>query len=394
MALSSRCALRFKSVCAFGSFWFALIAVPETVQATIFDVGTGQPYPTVGAVPWETLQAGDRVRIHWRPEPYHEKFVINGIGAAGPSIVVQGILGPEGQRPVIDGENATTRPQLNYWNQDRSVIKVGGSSTPNVDIARWILIENLDIRGARPSASFTSTAGIVQSYRSNAAAVHVERGEFVAIRNCIIRDSANGIFVSSSEDYIARDIFIERNYIHSNGLPGNIFVHNTYTAGLRVTYEGNRFGPLAPGAGGNNLKDRSAGLIVRYNWIEGGNRQLDLVDAEDSGTLQNDPAYRTTHVYGNVLIEPDDAGNRQIIHYGGDSGNETGYRKGTLHLYFNTIVSTRVGRTTFMRLSTDEEHCDARNNIVFVTDNGNQLSMLDDAGTLSLRNNWLKPGWV
>ena len=47
--------------------------------------------------------------------------------------------------------------------------------------------------------------------------------------------------------------------------------------------------------------------------------RLDLVET-DSLTIQNDPSYRATFVYGNVLVEPDAAGNRQIAHYGGDNG--------------------------------------------------------------------------
>ena len=106
--------------------------------------------------------------------------------------------------------------------------------------------------------------------------------------------------------------------------------------------------------------------MVRYNWIEGGNRQLDLVET-DSLTIQNSAAYRTTFVYGNVLIEPDAAGNRQIAHYGGDSGTTSKYRKGTLHFYNNTMVSYRTDRTTLFRLSTNDERADVRNNIFYVT---------------------------
>jgi len=57
-------------------------------------------------------------------------------------------------------------------------------------------------------------------------------------------------------------------------------------------------------------RNRSAGLVVRWNW----NRQLDLVDAEASPVLVNDRAYHKTFVYGNILIERDDAGNAQIGH--------------------------------------------------------------------------------
>ena len=39
------------------------------------------------------------------------------------------------------------------------------------------------------------------------------------------------------------------------------------------------YGPLRSGALGNAVKDRSAGLVVRYNRIEGGARSVDMVEA-------------------------------------------------------------------------------------------------------------------
>jgi hypothetical protein len=47
-----------------------------------------------------------------------------------------------------------------------------------------------------------------------------------------------------------------------------------------------------------------------------------------------------------------------------------------------------------MRLSTNDEHCDARNNILYVTTPGSELAMLDATGVLDLSHNWIKPGWV
>ena len=213
------------------------------------------------------------------------------------------------------------------------------------------------------------------------------------IRDCVLSDSGNGLFIGAF-DGDTQDIWIEGNWIHGNGNVGSGFEHNTYTAAIGIVYQANRFGPLRAGAGGNNLKDRSAGLVVRYNWIEGGNRQLDLVDAEDSDVLVNDPSYGETFVYGNVLIEPDGAGNSQIVHYGGDSGATAIYRKGMLHFFHNTVVSLRSGNTTLLRLSTDDESADVRNNVLYVTAPGNRLAMLDADGVLALSHNWTKPGWV
>ena len=74
-----------------------------------------------------------------------------------------------------------------------------------------------------------------------------------------------------------------------------------------IVFQDNHYGALRPGADGNNLKDRSGGLVVRYNWIENGNRQLDLVET-DHDELVADPRYNETFVYGNVLVESDGEG--------------------------------------------------------------------------------------
>src|SRR5690606_38049355 len=103
---------------------------------------------------------------------------------------------------------------------------------------------------------------------------------------------------------MTENITVSHNYIYGNGVNGSILQHNSYCEAYNILYEYNRFGPLLSGAGGGALKDRSAGCVVRYNWIESGNRQLDLVEADGSG-LEQAPNYGVTHVYGNILIEPD-----------------------------------------------------------------------------------------
>ncbi|WP_205749178.1 hypothetical protein [Desulfopila sp. IMCC35008] len=364
----------------------------EKSLATDFHIGPGQSHEAIGDVAWESLEAGDRVYIHWRSEPYYEKWVIGVSGTAESPILVSGVAGPQGQLPVIDGRNATTRQALSYWNENRGLLKIGGSSTPGVEIPSHIIIENLDLRSARPPYTFTDDSGQPGSYVNNAASFYVEIGQHLTIRNCILHDSGNGIFIGVNEGR-TQDILIEGNYIYDNGIEGRYYEHNTYTSAIGITYQYNYMGGLRSGADGNNLKDRSAGLVVRYNWIENGNRQLDLVDGEDSEVVVNDPSYRTTHVYGNILKEAEDEGNRQMIHYGGDSGTLADYRKGTLYLYNNTIISTRSDRNTLLRLSTNDESAQVFNNIIYTPEPASSLSLLDSSGHLTLRNNWLKPGW-
>ena len=130
---------------------------------------------------------------------------------------------------------------------------------------------------------------------------------------------------------------------------------------------------------GAALKDRSTGTVVRYNRITGGSRSLDLVDAEDSSPLAlADPDYRTTLVYGNVIVN-DAAVHGPIlsnmIHYGGDSGLTENYRKGTLYFVHNTVVvradqdeASGAGQwsTSLFDLDTADETAVIDDNVFFV----------------------------
>src|SRR6266851_2814464 len=88
----------------------ALIALPRAGVAADYEVGPGQKHRALSEVPWESLAPGDTVTIHWRPEPYREKWVICRRGTQQKPIVIRGGFGRGGQLPVIDGRDATTPP--------------------------------------------------------------------------------------------------------------------------------------------------------------------------------------------------------------------------------------------------------------------------------------------
>lgn len=374
-------------------YFFVFLFAAVSIKAAVYEVKPNTSLDTIAEVPWATLQPGDTVLIHWKATPYKEKWVICRQGTANAPITVRGVPNANGDLPVIDGNGAVTPLNLNFPSEQRGVIKIGSANVPADTMPKYITIENLEIRSAHPNYQFTDDSGNTQTYSSAASSIYVEKGENITIRNNKMHDSANGFFVASSDATVSRDILVEGNHIFGNGIVGSAFQHNNYTAAIGITFQYNRFGAPRAGAIGNALKDRSAGTIIRYNWIEAGNRQLDLVEGEDSVQIRNAPEYRKTFVYGNVLIEPDGAGNSQITHYGGDNGDASTYRKGTLYFYNNTVVSTRSGNTTLFRLSTNDENCDARNNIFYVTANGSNLALLDSTGVLSISHNWLKPNW-
>ena len=123
--------------------------------------------------------------------------MINTVGTAEAPVVVLGI--PDaGRRPVITGEGAVTRLELSYWNENRSVIKIGGSNLPSDDIVpAHVTLQSLDIRSGRPAYAFIDDAGGAGTYAQNAAAVHVEIGTDITIHDCLLHDCGNGLFVSS-----------------------------------------------------------------------------------------------------------------------------------------------------------------------------------------------------
>ncbi len=351
------------------------------LKAEVYEVGNDKEYQRIGDVPWESpLNAGDTVKIYQRDQPYREKWLITGAGTDHSPIVIIGIPNDAGLKPVIDGENAITCPRQNYWNEPRGVIKIGGSNIPADQMPENIILQGLDIRSGRVPYAFTGRNGITE-YEWNSAGIFIEKGNNITIMDCDLHDNGNGLFIAEQTN----NALIHGCRIYDNGNPGRYLEHNSYTSAMGIIFQFNYYGPLKEGCDGNNLKDRSAGLIVRYNHIEDGNRQLDLVDA-GSEELINDPSYRETYVYGNVLVEHDGEGNSQMIHYGGDSGDENRLRKGTLYLYNNTIVSYRSGNTTLVRLSSEHEQCQAFNNIIMA----DHLGFISDNGFLCLENNFFK----
>ena len=317
-----------------------LFSSAPIASAATYEVGPGKPYATPSAVPWESLQPGDPVLIHWRAHAVH--------GQVGDL--------PPGHRGRADHRSAAcrTRP-ASCRSSTATARRRAWRSTTGARRAR-----DQDRRRQHPGRhdaalhrrSRTSTsAARARPTRSptTAAASAVlrgqRRGDLHREGRAHHRSATTSCTTRATACSSARPSRTSRATSWSRATPSTTTATSAASSSTTTTprRSASSFSSTASGRrrrarGGNNLKDRSAGLVVRYNWIEGGNRQLDLVET-DSATIQNDPAYRKTFVYGNVLVETDGAGNRQIVHYGGDNGTTSNYRKGTLHFYQNTLVS-------------------------------------------------------
>lgn len=402
-----------------------LTACLPSGQGRDYQVGPGAgQLASLDLVPWASLAAGDTVRIFYRDTPYRGKFLIAASGTATAPVRVCGVKSASGQRPVIDGQNAVTRAGLDYGDststdylhQTRSVIvvkKLGAQAWQA--FPSYIQIDGLEVVGAKPGNSFTDAAGVVRQYVEFGACVWIDRGHNITVADNVIHDCSQGVYSKSTDDgdfAVTKNIRLAGNYIYGNGIVGKETLHNTYMASSNIVYEFNRYGPLRAGAGGNAIKDRSVGTVVRYNRIEEGAHAIDLVEAEDFPVYAlAQPAYRTTLVYGNQIIKK--SGTGTTIHYGGDhSGSAPGanwgepfFRQGTLYFYNNTVrLTASSGTGQIFQASTTLERVEAWNN-VFVFDAGItypamrasqevNLKYWTPGGIVNLGRNWISAGWA
>ena len=343
-----------------------------------YPVGPGRAYQKISDIPWASLAPGDTVRIFYKSTPYKEKILIRTKGTEDKPIRVCGVAGPNGERPILDGDGASNDPDDSSATSGNTGYDsdLQGSAIILLD-KRWgdkvsnIIIDGLHLRNARNDFQYFDTSGAKKPYSEGAACIRIQAGDNITIRNNEIENCGNGIFTMSQsygEFSLTRNLLVEGNYIHSNGQPGSYLEHGIYGQAIGAVYQFNHFGPNKTGSDGVTLKDRSAGTVVRYNWFDSGSaRALDLVEVEDAaswyieseylktlgcsdvGTCPNidqtrlqkvreaEAAYRKTYVYGNFfkhIGSKTQAGN--IIHYGSD--NDPGLsRKGTLYFYNNTL---------------------------------------------------------
>ena len=377
---------------------------------------TGQ-LTSLDQVPWESLGAGDTVRIFHRAAPYRGKILLAAKGTAAAQVRVCGVKGPNGERPIVDGADATTRAGLYFGSgsngtlqETRGVVVIRNNSDYQHYPAH-IQVDGLAVRGVTPSYRFTDSKGASRQYTDFSACIWVDRGHDITIADTEISDCTNGIFSKSTDEgdfAVTKNLRIAGNYIHGNGLVGSDKLHNTYLQSVGVVYEFNRFGPLRAGAGGNNIKDRSVGPIIRFNRIEEGARAIDLVEAEDyPATALASPAYRSTFVYGNQIVKSGNSGS--FIHYGGDhygsapgaSWGEPIFRKGTLFFFSNTVYATGSIGMMF-NLSTTEEKAEVWNNVFYFAPSVTYPALRQNTdiganwtagGIVNLGRNWINSNW-
>ncbi|MBA4388353.1 MAG: hypothetical protein C0404_10255 [Verrucomicrobia bacterium] len=282
------------------------MVVCQFAQANVLTVGQGQTYSRIEDA-YVAASAGDTILVYpqaggapySKPALYVNKSNISFIGQD-----------PAGGLIVLDGTG------YNY---------TGAGSVPramfqfNAGVDRG-LVANFEIRNCT-NDSF------------NGAAVRINQANNITVRNCDVHDCDMGFMSNgSASGGTATNQLIENCHVHSCGnLADPGYNHNFYMGGASVTIRGCN---IHSSTTGHNVKSRAHLTIVEGSFIhDSANREMDLVDDIANTTISNSHAL----VRGCVIVkDPACAGNKAVIHFGQDGGND---HNGTIHIINSTIVT-------------------------------------------------------
>lgn len=288
--------------------------------------GSGTTYEvtnnaTFDAVPWNTLGAGDTVRIHYNATAYTRQIQIKTSGTATQPIRICGVRdSATGSLPTISGVNATPENFTSNIPDWGGIVlfsnQYGYTASTGVN---YIIIEGLQM------TDFNSGVAHSPTYDAFFGVPVVMRGAHdVVLRGMDLANSSEGLTMSAQypESKANRRVVLEGNWFHNNGVVNNYSYHSAYLQGDGCVVQGNYWGTNIAGSLGSTLKDRCANTYIRYNYLEGTARTIDLCEIQDWSILavpyqwslrdSADPltleyvasvheTYQHAYVYGNIV---------------------------------------------------------------------------------------------
>lgn len=381
---------------AIPGFTAVTVALNPTGNGTRYDV---TPSDELTVVPWQSLKPGDVVNIFYRPEPYRHKILLSERGTAANPIVINGVTDANGNRPTIDGAGARTINPSHWHSAYRTTIilinksQVTGSYGVN---AEHYVIKNLRITGARARNSFVHDGGS-ESYLDSSRGIWSAGGQEISLEGMIIEDNGSGIFIQAADDpgALSKHWEIRGSKFENNGNGSRdhqIYFQAVSDPGRYNIVEGNYFGPATSTCVCAQLKTRSTGVVIRYNYFESAARTLDIVEAQDAipeWMYRNYTAqdildyYRSSHVYGNV-INNEGAASRPL-HFGADTLDHdatwgTGSRP-------NESAMRGDGSPTYFYFNTFRMNHDGYRGDLFDAENNNSNGPTPHPGTVEAWNN-------
>lgn len=371
-----------------------------------YEVGPGKQYADPLDLPWTQLKDGDTVRVYWRAEPYRRFMFI-----AWDNFTLEGIRGPNGQRPVFDADGAVGTKKIDVMNWDRGLFRVGWSNNPATRLIKNPTIRGFEIRNVwrdksaetgQPNRGFTGedrmASGPWQNWPDNGAGIQATWVENIVIEDNFIHDSKIGVAVFGAYENVSSNCTIRNNEFASLGRDDSQS-HVTYTECVGEQIYNNR--SKQPAGWSSVFKARGVCTKIYNNYIDGGDRVIDLVD---SLLLRTKYGQSCPDIVANNYITRENAiDNDAYVHFGGDGKDLAGYRT-KLYVLNNTIDTNRTQGNVFVRTSSWTQNVTVLNNVFqwrrlarygFLLGDWNEYRKTGPAGErskISYGNNWFQKG--
>jgi hypothetical protein len=386
------------------------------IGSSVYFPGGPSTLPSVIAVSGNTVildpgvTIGSGVGVKFFP-PYFEKLMITNKGTQAQPLIVQGVADPEtGALPILDATGATTASTMPHYGEPQYFDDLGlvllTPTTARNDYPKWVTLKTLRLQHARRGTHYSDITGAQRTLGTCAAGVRLSQSDHVTLDGLEIYENDNGLFgkTSGTENYaqFSNNLTIRRSHFWGNGAGGQC--HQSYIEANGAIYEFNFYDLSKAGTSVNQIKDRSAGTVIRYNYILQAGHHLDLVESQDSQTVFPPlPSYRETFVYGNIFhMKTPPPSEESFIHYGYDAIREMD-RAGWLYVYHNTFVVERdyneAYRIVITKFETAADKLDFRNNIVLnkpVTPGQTNplMAWTYNGGVAQFGVNWVSPHWA
>ena len=363
--------------------WPNVATSNKTMHIDCVAVGAGKTYEvssetTMDEVPWPILGPGDTVRIH--PGTYHRQILISTSGTPSQPIRICGVPDSSGNLPEISGTGAVATPGSKFGTGANSIQNIsGGITIYNLGGAYYgganypsnIIIEGLKIDGFNKNNSFTNiNTSSATNYDKFAACIRIQHGGNITLRGNEIAWCGNGIFALSNngvESQVTRNLLVEGNYFHDNGVVGDGSEHQSYLQVFGLVVQGNYYDYPLLGGTGVQIKTRTSQQFIRYNYFEPTPYAIldfPFIDSDssfvypwvglDSGELANTnpndivanyESYQDRFVYGNIFHNID--GPQSTPYYLFSDTDDFYQNPGrTMYVYYNTFYQSLTRSAT------------------------------------------------
>lgn len=296
------------------------IGSSPAISGPVINVGPTRACKTI-ASGLAKAKAGDTVLVDLGT--YKEAFKMQNKGTATAPVTLMGMSGPNGERPLIDGDGISVS---GAGPVPRALVQIEGD---------YCVVEHLEMKNSRNG---NNGAGVRFLFSNNGI-----------VRDCKITYCDMGLMGGDKETGC-----VQRCEVAFNGTKDfNGYSHNFYMNGNKLVIQECY---IHDSLFGQNFKTRGHYTELWYNFIADSEEgELGFPDSEDSSKPNS-----STLMVGNVVVSKS---NRQgnaskYVDFGGEGKG----RPGTLYLFNNTFIAGSP-RINFVHLAEAAEDLVASNNI-------------------------------